>query len=173
MEISRTAATRRLYILTVNYHCSALVLDLVTAIQSEGDANLEVLVVDNSPHDAGLNILNNRAGVSLLRAEANLGFGAGCNLGLAHLQARDPRAIVWLLNPDARLLPGAIATVRRALAESPRPAVLGTRIRDLQGRIWFDRGRFDPWLGRLQHRPAPEPPRPGLASVPEIGRAHV
>ena len=133
-EISRQATTRRLYILTVNYYSSALVLDLVTAIQSGGDAEVEVLVVDNSPHDTGLDELSDRAGVILLRAEANLGFGAGCNLGLAHVQTRDPGAIVWLLNPDARLLPGAIATVRRALAESPRPAVLGTRIRDLEGR---------------------------------------
>ena len=155
MEISSFSARRRLYILTVNYHSSALVLELIEAVQAGGDADVEVLVVDNTPDDAGLDDLCDRPGVSLLRAEANLGFGAGCNLGLAHVQARDPGAIVWLLNPDARLLPGAIATVRSALEETPRPAVLGTRIRDLDGRIWFDRGRFDPWLGRLQHRPAP------------------
>ena len=157
---SKLAATRRLCILTVNYHCSALVLELVAAIEACGDAAVHVLVVDNSPQDAGLDGLAERPGVSLLRAEANLGFGAGCNLGLAQVQAQDPGAIVWLLNPDARLLPGAIATVRQALAEAPRPAVLGTRICDLKGRIWFDRGRFDPWLGRLQHRPAARRSKP-------------
>jgi N-acetylglucosaminyl-diphospho-decaprenol L-rhamnosyltransferase len=165
-EISSLSATRHIYILTVNYHCSSLVLELVEAIHSGGDADVEVLVVDNSPKDTGLDALLSRPGISLLRAEANLGFGAGCNLGLAHVQAQDPAAIVWLLNPDARLLPGAIATVRRALEQTPRPAVLGTRIRDLDGRIWFDRGRFDPWLGRLQHRPTPDQPNFPSAHAP-------
>ena len=48
--------------------------------------------------------------------------------GLDHVQAHDPGTIVWLLNPDARLLPGAIATVRQVLQTTARPAVLGTRI---------------------------------------------
>lgn len=160
---------RSLYVVTINYHCSELIADLFQAFLAWGDPDLHLVIVDNSPHDPGLDGLTERPGVSLLRADANLGFGAGCNLGLAHVQAQDPDAIVWLLNPDARLLPGAIATVRQALAEAPRPAVLGTRICDLEGRIWFDRGRFDPWLGRLQHRPAARrsKPVPPAAASPD------
>jgi N-acetylglucosaminyl-diphospho-decaprenol L-rhamnosyltransferase len=142
-------------ILTVNYHCSALVTGLIEASESDADPDLHILVVDNSPNDPGLDALIHMPAVTVLRASANLGFGAGCNLGLAHAEQHHPGAIVWLLNPDARLLPGALTVVRQALAEDPGTAVLGTRIRDLQGRIWFDRGRFDPWLGRLLHRPRP------------------
>lgn len=145
---------RRLTILTINYHCSALVLELVRSLEACADPCLALLIVDNSPNDPGLEPLREHPGLTLLQAERNLGFGAGCNLGLEHLQRHDPGSLVWLLNPDARLLPGAIAGVRACLQASDAPAVLGTRIRDLQGRIWFDHGRFDPWLGRLLHRPS-------------------
>lgn len=158
-ETSDLPAPRRrsLYVVTVNYHCSELTEELVRATLAWGDPDLHLIIVDNSPNDPGLQRLAGWSSLTLVRADANLGFGAGCNLGLAYVQARDPGAIVWLLNPDARLLPGAITTVRQALQETPRPALLGTRIRDLEGRIWFDRGRFDPWLGRLQHRPTSGP----------------
>jgi N-acetylglucosaminyl-diphospho-decaprenol L-rhamnosyltransferase len=167
--ISDSAAPprRQLLILTVNYHCSELVAGLIEATLASGDTDVRILVVDNSPHDPGLDDLAHSPLVTLLRAVENLGFGAGCNLGLAHAEHHYPGSIVWLLNPDARLLPGAIAKVREVLQTEPRPAVLGTRIRDLEGRIWFDRGSFDPWLGRLTHRPAPgrsgpQPPTAGM-----------
>lgn len=153
---SQTLRSRRLTILTINYHCSDLVAELIESTLACGDPEIRFLVVDNSPKDPGLDQLIRRSCVTVLRATTNLGFGAGCNLGLDHVQAHDPGTIVWLLNPDARLLPGAIATVRQVLQTTARPAVLGTRICDLEGRIWFDRGSFDPWLGRLTHRPAPD-----------------
>ncbi|MEB3200502.1 MAG: glycosyltransferase family 2 protein [Synechococcaceae cyanobacterium] len=165
-----SAPPRRLTILTINYHCSALVLELVSSLEACADPSLAILVVDNSPGDPGLDPLRDRPGLTLLQAERNLGFGAGCNLGLEHLQRHDPDSLVWLLNPDARLLPGAIAAVRRCLQAPGAPAVLGTRIRDLQGRIWFDRGRFDPWLGRLLHRPASDSSA-AASSAPPAGAA--
>ena len=170
----RALRRRRLVVITVNYYCSELVAGLVEATMAIGDPDLSFIVVDNSVQDPGLDVLSRWPSLTLLRAPANLGFGAGCNLGLAHARDQDPGAIAWLLNPDARLLPGAIATVRRALEESPRPAVLGTRIRDLEGRHWFDRGRFDPWLGRLLHRPDPAAAPQGFpepAAAPSRQRA--
>jgi N-acetylglucosaminyl-diphospho-decaprenol L-rhamnosyltransferase len=168
-EISRQPAqrSRRIAIITINYNCSQFIAGLIENTLAAGDPEIELIVVDNSPNDPGLDPLAANSSVTVLRAPTNLGFGAGCNLGIDHVQAHDPGAIVWLLNPDARLLPGAIATVREILQAEPRPAVLGTRIRDLEGRIWFDRGSFDPWLGRLTHRLAPDRsgPQPAVAAA--------
>jgi N-acetylglucosaminyl-diphospho-decaprenol L-rhamnosyltransferase len=163
----QTHRDRRITFITINYRCSELVIGLIESILAAGEPEIGCLVVDNSPNDSGLDPLLGRSSVTVLRAAANLGFGAGCNLGIDHIQAQDPGAIVWLLNPDARLLPGAIATVRQALRAEPPPALLGTRIRDLEGRIWFDRGRFDPRFGRLLHRPASDHVRaPDEAATP-------
>jgi N-acetylglucosaminyl-diphospho-decaprenol L-rhamnosyltransferase len=142
-----------LLILTINYRCSRLIEGLVENTLSTSDPDIHMIIVDNSPNDAGLKKLYCHPNITILSASSNLGFGAGCNLGLAYAEKKHPESIVWLLNPDARLLPGAKENVRRALGENNAYGVLGTRIQDLEGQIWFDRGRFDPWFGRLLHRP--------------------
>lgn len=150
------ANTRTITFITVNYHCSALLAELIESINKQGDQHLHCLVVDNSPHDPGLEPLSQLQSVTILRADHNLGFGGGCNLALQALNNKDPQAIAWLINPDASLLPGAVATVRRCLAQVKAPAVLGTRILDSTSKIWFDHGRFDPTWGRLNHEPPPD-----------------
>lgn len=143
---------RQIHFLTINYHCSALVNELVGNITTSGGTNKSIVIVDNSPNDPGLNNLDDRPDIKVLRAPTNLGFGGGCNLGLNYISSNDPTAIAWLLNPDAILMPDAIDTVRAALEEIPDTAILGTQIIDLDNQIWFDKGLFNPWLGRLTHK---------------------
>ena len=74
----------------------------------------------------------------------------------------DPNGAIWLINPDAQLTLNAVDYVRQCLAADPTIAILGTRIRDLEGQLWFSHGRFNPRLGILKHRDdtvrcAPEP----------------
>jgi glycosyltransferase involved in cell wall biosynthesis/GT2 family glycosyltransferase len=75
-------------------------------------AQLPVTVIDNSslPEIAALCA---ELGVRYLDAGSNVGFGAGVNLGLAHL--RSPSADVLLLNPDARIEPDHVSRLQRAL----------------------------------------------------------
>lgn len=145
-------AVDRLHFITVNYHCSDLITGLITATAGSGDVEHRFIVVNNSPADTTVLALAAREGVTLLQAERNLSFGSGCNLGLEYVWRQDPQALAWLINPDAQLLPGAIAEVRTCLRDDLTIAILGTRIQDLQGGLWFEQGRFDPWLGRLRHR---------------------
>jgi N-acetylglucosaminyl-diphospho-decaprenol L-rhamnosyltransferase len=143
--------TRVVYILTVNYNCSDLVIDLAESILRLNDASLAFVVVDNSPHDPGLDSLTQCSKTTILRPGRNMGFGAGCNIGLDYICSGDPEAIVWLLNPDAKLLPGALQEVRRTLERTqPNPGILGTRICDTKGQPWFKHGLFNPWLGSFQ-----------------------
>lgn len=162
---------RTISFICINYHCSGLIANLVQSILDQGDADFRCIVVDNTPGDPGLRIMAHHNRVHVLDAARNRGFGGGCNLGLDALENLDPQGIAWLINPDAELLPGAIATVRRCLAAADAPALLGTRIRDDAGNIWFDHGRFDRSLGRLNHEPlGPEhtlEPTPG-ATQPAI-----
>lgn len=62
----------------------------------------------------------------------NLGFGRACNLAF---DASDSE-LVLLLNPDARLLPGALDTMRFLTAERPDLAAVGPRVH------WDDSKRF-------------------------------
>lgn len=143
---------RSLYFVTVNYHCSDLIDALITATNALSDGPHSFIVINNSPADTDIEAVSNRHGVILLQAARNLGFGSGCNLGLDHVYQRDPQALVWLINPDAQLLPKAISYVRACFKNDPTISILGTRIREINGDLWFSQGSFNPWLGTLKHR---------------------
>ena len=143
-----TTGKRRIYILTVNYYCSELVAEMIESVARQGDENLHFIVVDNSPNDPAIEILARLPKTIILRPGINLGFGGGCNAGLDYLDKNDPTAIVWLLNPDATLISNAINAIRTTLASAnPKPAILGTKIRDMNGRPWFTSGKFNRWTG--------------------------
>jgi N-acetylglucosaminyl-diphospho-decaprenol L-rhamnosyltransferase len=147
-KVPATNAPQPLYFLSVNYHSAALLSDLMHTL----DANQGIVIVNNSPSDR---VIQGLAGytyaggqVTVLNASENGGFGAGCNLGLAWIYERSPNALVWLINPDARLLPEAVATVRQCFAQQ-EIAILGTPILDARGKLWFGKGRFNWWTGSI------------------------
>ena len=141
---------RRIIFISVNYYCSELIKQMLASLAAQQDGNVHCIVVDNSPYDSGLDDLARRDDVTLLRPGRNLGFGGGCNLAFDHLEQTQSDAIAWLINPDARLLPGAIQQVRGCLQPSSHPpCLLGTRILDSHGSIWFSHGCFDPFWGKV------------------------
>lgn len=140
------------YFITINYHCSDLIHGLITATAAQGGQEHTFMVVNNSPGDSGVANLAQLPHTRVIEAGGNLGFGGGCNLALGQVYAENPNALVWLINPDARLTPQALDYVRQCLANDPQIALLGTRVRDMEGRLWFSHGTFNPWLGSLKHR---------------------
>ncbi len=142
-------ALRRVSIVTVT-HDSAGVLPGFLGACPDGAA---VIVVDNASGDAGADLAET-AGARVIRSGRNLGFGAGCNLGLTAAGTE----FVLLANPDARLSAGAIRALVAAADAFPDAAILAPLIRDAAGapvRSW-DAGqvrrrrlrrdrRADPW----------------------------
>lgn len=100
----------------VNYRGAA---DIVLAAQSvRADAPAAaIVVVDNSecPVQAAQLRAQLPPGAELLVAPSNLGFGAACNWGAAHLPADG----YLLVNPDVRLLPGCVDRLVHAMARNP------------------------------------------------------
>jgi len=149
---------RKIVFVCINYNSSELIKELLDSITIQNDSASELLIVNNSPTDTGLADFTADAGITMLQAERNLGFGGGCNLALGYLQKNDPQVIVWLINPDARLLPGAIRAIRECMLSIRGAAIVGTRILDEDKQIWFDHGRFNKHWGRINHEPIdPEP----------------
>jgi N-acetylglucosaminyl-diphospho-decaprenol L-rhamnosyltransferase len=74
----------------------------------------EVIVVDNASADEGAALAARLLpAATLVRSEQNLGFGAGCNLGLRESSGE----IVVFLNPDAVLATEALDRLVRVLEE--------------------------------------------------------
>lgn len=67
----------------------------------------QVVVVDNASSDESLTVASGRPGVSVIAAGQNLGFGRGCNLGVAEVT----RPVTALVNPDVELLDSSLAAI--------------------------------------------------------------
>lgn len=139
-----------IYLVIVNYYSSSLIRGLLTSVP---DSQVSVIIVNNSPQDAEIEqLVQDFPKTTLIQANANLGFGAGCNLGIEFVYQTNPQAFVWLLNPDTLLKPFAIQSIQHCFQQYPNLAILGTRIQDSQGNLWFSEGKFNPWLGSLKHQ---------------------
>jgi N-acetylglucosaminyl-diphospho-decaprenol L-rhamnosyltransferase len=117
----------------VNYNAGE---ELGHALQSIADdmrgRPWEAFVIDNNSAD-GSGVVAERFGppVTLIRNAENVGFGRGVNQGIA--AARAP--LVLIMNPDCRLVPGAIATLREELAVRAHCALVGPRILNPDGSV--------------------------------------
>lgn len=136
-----------IYLITVNYQSSDLIVRLLASVQLAA-SEYHVLIVNNSPEDQAVQTLADDR-VQILEAGQNLGFGGGCNLALQWVYERDPGAIVWLINPDALLPQGMLQTATQFCLNHPELSILGTVILESTGAIWFAGGEFNPVTGRI------------------------
>jgi GT2 family glycosyltransferase len=89
------------------------------------------VVVDNASTDGSAGVAEEFPHSRLIRNTANVGFGRAVNQAAA--VARAP--LLLLINPDCRLMPGAIAALRSVLDAEPSCAVVGPRILDPDGAV--------------------------------------
>jgi hypothetical protein len=129
--------TPRVAVVIVSYEVRETLVAGLRALERDAGLPVETVVVDNASTDGSAEAV--RAGfpaVRLIANSDNVGFARASNQG-----ARATRApLLLFLNPDARLEPGALATLV-ALAESrPRTGVIGPRTRGADGRIQVSTG---------------------------------
>jgi GT2 family glycosyltransferase len=131
---------------------------------------LELFVVDNGSTDGSLDYLRRRA-VPHLPLPHNVGFAAAINLGVRRTRA----AAVLVLNADAVLEPGCLATLQAALVDEPGLAGVQPRILQLGGELGpidsapvYSAGMALTRDGRAFERGAGEGQRPELLRRGEI-----
>jgi N-acetylglucosaminyl-diphospho-decaprenol L-rhamnosyltransferase len=141
-----------IYFVTVNFYSKILIEDLIDSIQDGISEEYEIVVVNNSPDDSAIYSLGIHY-LEIIEPGKNIGFGRACNLGIRYAWAQNSNALVWLINPDATLEPGADACIIRCLQLHPDIAILGTGVRDLNGGDWFSVGTFKSCTGYINDRP--------------------
>lgn len=122
-------------------------LDSVFALSEvRDDATFaRVVISDNGSSDGSREFLRERYGarIDIVENGANLGFAAACNRAFAATSA----PFVFLLNPDAELKAGALASIVDFMREHPRCGIAGSRIYNHDGTIQESCGEFDTWTG--------------------------
>jgi GT2 family glycosyltransferase len=92
----------------------------------------EGVVIDNVSTDGSAAIGDEFAPrVRVIRNTSNVGFGRGVNQGIAATTA----PLVLIVNPDCRLVAGAIAALRTVLEQHERAALVGPRILNPDGSV--------------------------------------
>ena len=130
---------------------------LEACLGSVGPGDAEVIVVDNASTDGSAAAARaGFPGVRVLETGENPGFAAGANRGAATARGD----VLVFLNPDARLLDGALAALVDALLLVPGAGIAGGALVDERGRWQPAWARFAPiphllldtTLGRLGSR---------------------
>jgi N-acetylglucosaminyl-diphospho-decaprenol L-rhamnosyltransferase len=92
----------------------------------------ETIVVDHGSTDGTLELVRERFPAAKLIEQENLGLGAGFNRGMREA----PEARYYLLvNSDAWMVGDAVERMARFADEHPRVAVVGPRLRNLDGSL--------------------------------------
>ncbi len=116
----------QLTVALVNYHALDYLLPCLAALEAAPPpVDYRVILVDNSPGDGMAEAVRARfPRVEIISNARNVGFARACNQVLR--AARSPYAL--LLNPDAEVQPGALATLLEVLRANPRVAAVGPRL---------------------------------------------
>jgi len=89
----------------------------------------------------------------LIQTGQNLGFGAGNNVGLRYVLARNDAPFVWLLNNDTVVAPDALAELVRTVEGKPEAGQCGSTL------LFYDRPdvvqicggcEYNPWWGSIR-----------------------
>ncbi|MEV5573472.1 glycosyltransferase family 2 protein [Spirillospora sp. NPDC052269] len=119
----RPATPFRVAVVVVTYNSASVLRGCLDSIApgADGAALRTVVVVDNASRDESVRIAKGAAAtlpLQVIETGRNGGYSAAINTGTAVLDLDDLDA-VFIMNPDCRFQPGALATLAGALAEDP------------------------------------------------------
>lgn len=104
-----------------------------------GEADFEVIVVDNNSEDGSADMVATEfPWVRLMRMSKNLGFTGGHNTALANRRGRH----AFLLNSDAIVHPGALKALLTAANADPDIGVIGPKVLNPDGSLQLSCRRF-------------------------------
>jgi GT2 family glycosyltransferase len=129
-------------VVTVSHNVRELVVAGLRSLEAErarGDLAIEALLCDSGSTDGTVEHVRSAfPWVRVLPSRRNLGFTGGNNRGLRLARGRH----VLLLNPDAELRPGAVATLASYLDAHDDVAAVGPRLLWSDGSTQPSRRRF-------------------------------
>ena len=133
-----------LSVVTVNWRVADLVGELLGSIQANReDLRIEIFVVDNDSKDAIEDVVKafrarSDLPVTLIRNDRNLGFAAANNQAIRQSSGR----IVALLNPDARVMKGALKRMVAWMDAHPDAGIAGPKLLNADGSLQPSVRRF-------------------------------
>jgi GT2 family glycosyltransferase len=145
-----TSAAPRVAIVIVTYNS---IREIDGALQSLTEpapgTPHEIIVIDNASSDStAAHVRAAWPHIRLIESPTNLGFAAANNRAIRESSSE----LVLLLNPDARVSPGAVDRLVTHLDSQPEVAIVGPRIVDRDGRAELSYGAMIAPLTELRQK---------------------
>lgn len=148
-------------VVIVTYNGLKYLPECIDSLAKQSFSDFEIIVVDNCSSDGSAEFVREHyPQVRVIRAERNLGFSAGTNLGIRASKG----AFIFTLNNDTRTDPACIEQLFLAMNSNPRIGICGSKMLFPDGRInstgicisrsgaAWDRGMFEPDNGQYSVR---------------------
>jgi hypothetical protein len=141
-------------VVIVNYRTAGLVVECLASLVGEMAASpaSRVVVVDNASGDGSAEAIARAieargwsSWARLLASSVNGGFSYGNNLAVREALAageREQPAYFWILNPDTRVDPGAMAALVDFAETHPQAGITGSALHNDDGSAWPYAFRF-------------------------------
>jgi N-acetylglucosaminyl-diphospho-decaprenol L-rhamnosyltransferase len=132
-------------VVTVTYFSGDTLERFLDTLEKATERDVQVVVADTVSTDGAPQKAAKRANVHLLEIGENVGYGTGCNRGVAELD--DRYGWIVISNPDLEWEPGTIDTLLEAAKRWPRGGAFGPLIHELDGTV-YPSARLLPSFGR-------------------------
>ena len=146
-------------VVIVTYKSAELTIDCLRSIEAErstDEVKIRAIVVDNASGDApsiteAIRTNEWSLWVTLILAPKNGGFAYGNNLAFQRAYNDQPPAYFHLLNPDTKLLKGAITALIRFLENHPAVGIVGSRLAGADSNDLTFAFRFPSIVSEFEH----------------------
>jgi N-acetylglucosaminyl-diphospho-decaprenol L-rhamnosyltransferase len=132
-------------VIVINFNTSAQARRCIeTAAADLAGRSWTALVVDNASSDGGPAVLQGLPRTTVVANDRNAGFGAAVNQAVRTTRA----PLLWLLNPDCEVQPGAFAALTATLDRHPECAIAAPQLLNADGTVQASaRGEPSAWTG--------------------------
>ena len=132
-------------VIVVNFNTGALARHCLESAGADlGSREWNAIVVDNASTDRSVEALAGLPRTTVIANTRNAGFGAAVNQGAA----RSTAPLLWVLNPDCLVHPGAFAALEATLERHRDCAIAAPQLLNVDGSVQASaRGNPTAWTG--------------------------
>jgi GT2 family glycosyltransferase len=143
----------RVLVIVVNYNTGKLARRCLENVARDlADVEWQGVVVDNASADGSAAILEGIPRVRVIANDRNVGFGSAVNQAagqMSEVRGQGPDSdLLWILNPDCEVKPGAFRALVETLDAHPECAIAAPRLLNADGSVQASaRGEPNAWTG--------------------------
>jgi GT2 family glycosyltransferase len=165
--------TTTITVVVLNWNSYEMTAECIRSLQATDGPDFEILVVDNGSTDGSVEMLPREFPlIVVLPQQRNLGFAAGCNVGMRHALVNNAEYVL-LLNNDTFVAPDFVREMLATIESDPRIGAVCPKIyfADEPEIIWYAGADFSLWTGTAKHRGWKEVDRGQFDGQKEITQA--